>query len=54
VIRVDDLAAATSRVLAHGGTVVVEAFSVPGVGTACYVTDPAGLLLGLHAYDGAG
>jgi hypothetical protein len=26
---------------------VVEAFSMPGVGRGCYVTDPAGL----HEYD---
>ena len=51
VIRVDDLTAATTRVAAHGGTVVVEPFTVPGVGRGCYVVDPTGLLIGLHAYD---
>jgi predicted enzyme related to lactoylglutathione lyase len=53
VIRVDDLDATTARVAAHGGTVVVEPFTLPGVGRGCYVVDPTGLLVGLHAYDAA-
>lgn len=32
---------------------VVEPFTITGVGQGCYVTDPAGLLMGLHAYDAA-
>ncbi|MEN3304145.1 MAG: uncharacterized protein V7603_347 [Micromonosporaceae bacterium] len=51
VIRVDDLDAATARVVAHGGTVVVEPFTVAGVGRGCYIVDPTGLLVGLHTYD---
>jgi predicted enzyme related to lactoylglutathione lyase len=51
VIRVPDLDAATAAVRAHGGTVVVPPFELAGVGRGCYVIDPAGLLLGLHAYD---
>ena len=54
VIRVDDLDAAVRTVGEHGGTVVVEPFALAGVGRGCYVVDPAGLLLGLHAYDAAG
>jgi uncharacterized protein len=53
VIRVESLAAACERVLAAGGAVVVEPFTIAGVGRGCYVTDPAGVLLGLHEYDPA-
>jgi predicted enzyme related to lactoylglutathione lyase len=35
----------------HGGRLVVEPFTLPGVGHGCYITDPAGVLIGLHAYD---
>jgi predicted enzyme related to lactoylglutathione lyase len=45
------LEAVTADVVVHGGAVVVPPFSVPGVGRGCYVTDPAGLLIGLHEYD---
>jgi predicted enzyme related to lactoylglutathione lyase len=51
VIRVPDLEAAAARVTAAGGQVVVEPFTVDGVGRGCYIVDPTGLLLGLHAYD---
>jgi uncharacterized protein len=50
VIRVDSLDAVRPRLEAAGGTVVVEPFEFPGVGRGCYVTDPAGILLGLHEY----
>ncbi|GAA1372085.1 VOC family protein [Catellatospora chokoriensis] len=53
VIRVEEMAAAIERVRRHGGTVVVEPFTITGVGQGCYITDPAGLLIGLHAYDAA-
>jgi predicted enzyme related to lactoylglutathione lyase len=51
VIRVDDLDASTAAVRTNGGQVVVDPFTLPGVGRGCYVTDPAGVLLGLHHYD---
>ena len=51
MIRVESLAAARDRVTAAGGAVVVEPFTIAGVGRGCYVTDPAGVLLGLHEYD---
>jgi uncharacterized protein len=51
VIRVDDLDGTLARVAAHGGRTVVEPFTIDGVGRGCYVVDPAGLLVGLHAYD---
>ena len=37
--------------VAYGGKVVVPAFSISGVGRGCYITDPVGLLIGLHHYD---
>lgn len=36
---------------ANEGKVVVEPFTIPDVGRGCYILDPTGLLLGLHAYD---
>ncbi len=51
VIRVPDLAAAATSVTDHGGAVVVAPFTMPGMGSRCYVTDPAGVLIGLHHYD---
>ena len=53
VIRVADLDAAMARVTDHNGKVVVEPFTIEGVGRGCYVIDPTGLLIGLHAYDTA-
>ena len=51
VIRVDALAEALDLVRTHGGAVVVEPFTIAGVGHGCYITDPTGVLIGLHAYD---
>ena len=48
---VDSIDALRKHLESAGGTVVVEPFSMPGVGMGCYVTDPAGLLIGLHEYD---
>jgi predicted enzyme related to lactoylglutathione lyase len=31
--------------------VVVEPFTITGVGRGCYVVDPAGVLLDLHCYE---
>jgi hypothetical protein len=50
VIRVASIDAVRPRLEAAGGSVVVEPFEFPGVGRGCYVTDPSGLLLGLHEY----
>ena len=41
----------TSDLDRSGGTVVVEPYAIDGVGRACYITDPPGLLIGLHEYD---
>ncbi len=51
VIRVDSIDALREHLESAGGTVVVEPFSMPRVGRGCYLTDPAGLLIGLHEYD---
>jgi predicted enzyme related to lactoylglutathione lyase len=51
VVRVPQLDPVLARVRDHGGQVVVEPFTLPGVGRGCYVTDPTGVLIGLHAYD---
>ena len=51
VLRVPDLDAAAAAVRAHGGDVVVPPFVIAGVGRGCYITDPAGVLVGLHMYD---
>ena len=51
VIRVPDLATALAAVTAHGGALVVAPFTLPGVGSRCYVTDPTGVLIGLHHYN---
>jgi predicted enzyme related to lactoylglutathione lyase len=51
VIRVPSLGVSTAAVEHAGGRVVVPAFTIGGVGRGCYVTDPAGVLIGLHEYD---
>jgi predicted enzyme related to lactoylglutathione lyase len=51
IIRVDDLQGCLAAVVRHEGTVVVPPFSISGVGHGCYITDPAGVLIGIHYYD---
>jgi predicted enzyme related to lactoylglutathione lyase len=51
VIRVDSIDAAIVSSTAAGGTTVVDIFVIAGVGRGCYITDPTGLLIGLHEYD---
>jgi predicted enzyme related to lactoylglutathione lyase len=51
VLRVPDLDAAATAVSQHGGDVVVPPFVIAGVGRGCYITDPAGVLVGPHMYD---
>lgn len=51
VIRVDSIDTVADAVRVHGGTVVVEPFTITGMGRGCYVLDPAGVLLGVHEYD---
>lgn len=46
-IDVDDLAAAREKILAAGGTMVVEPTEVPGVGSMALFEDPDGRVMGL-------
>ena len=50
-ITVDDLAGYMARVILAGGEIVVPRFTIPGVGHACYFTDPTGMIVGLHEPD---
>ena len=52
VIRVDNIDDAVALVREHGGAVVVPPFEFSGVGRGCYISDPAGLLIGLHSNPG--
>jgi predicted enzyme related to lactoylglutathione lyase len=51
IIRVPAMEPALELVRSHGGSVVVEPFTLPGLGHGCYITDPTGVLIGLHSYD---
>ncbi|ANP71935.1 VOC family protein [Cryobacterium arcticum] len=53
IIRVGNLDEALAGVQANGGQVVVEPFALGTMGSACYITDPAGVLVGLHFYNPA-
>ena len=48
VISVDDIAGYMAKVIVAGGEIVVPKFDIPGVGQACYFTDPTGMVVGLH------
>ena len=50
VLRVDSMDATHAKVTAAGGALVVAPFEFLGLGRGCYVTDPTGILLGLHDY----
>ncbi len=50
VIRVPDMEDALALVASAGGTVVVPPFEMAGVGRGAYITDPTGVLVGIHAY----
>jgi predicted enzyme related to lactoylglutathione lyase len=51
VINVAWLEETMEKVVAHGGTIVVEPFTIAGVGRGCYFTDPTGVIVGLHEND---
>lgn len=40
-----------ARVPAAGGAVAMPKTTIPGVGYQAYVTDPQGVLMGLHQED---
>ncbi len=50
-IEVEDLDGMAAKVVEHGGAVVVEKTSIPGVGYQVYCTDTEGNLFGLHQPD---
>ena len=50
-VQVPSLEKAVEDVKKHGGTIVVEKFTVPGVGYAVYFTDPGGQIIGLYEPD---
>lgn len=51
VIRVASVDRAAVAAVAQGGSVAVPTFTIAGVGRGCYVSDPTGVLIGLHEYD---
>ena len=51
IIGVVALETSIALVREHGGRLVVGPFTLPGTGRGCYILDPAGVLIGLHAYD---
>jgi predicted enzyme related to lactoylglutathione lyase len=51
VIRVASVDRAAEAAVDQGGSVAVPAFTIAGVGRGCYVSDPTGVLIGLHEYD---
>ncbi|MFP4513676.1 MAG: VOC family protein [Acidimicrobiales bacterium] len=48
--EVDDLAAATDAVLAAGGEVIMDRFTIAGVGHLMFFKDPSGNAVGLIEY----
>lgn len=51
VITVPSLDETAKAVQEAGGRIVVEKFTIEGVGYAAYFTDPGGLTVGIHQYD---
>jgi predicted enzyme related to lactoylglutathione lyase len=50
-IEVDDIDAALSQVLAHGGEIAMPKDAIPGVGYQAYFKDNSGILVGIHQAD---
>ena len=50
-INVDDLEGYMAKVILAGGEIVVDKFTIPGVGRACYFTDTTGMIVGMHQSD---
>jgi len=46
-LEVEDIDAALAKVKAHGGEIVFEKDTIPGVGQLAYVKDNAGIILGI-------
>ena len=50
-IEVDDIDAAIAKVLAHGGEIMLDKDTIPGVGYQAYFKDDSGIIVGLHQAD---
>lgn len=50
-ISVDDIDQTIRAIQAHGGTIAMEKFNIPTVGTGCYFLDPDGNRAGAMQYD---
>jgi predicted enzyme related to lactoylglutathione lyase len=49
---IDDVGAFAAAAQAHGGRVVMEPTTIPGVGELVFVEDPSGNVIGAMAYAG--
>ena len=49
-VGVDDVDAAVSAALAHGGRLLAEPAEIPGVGTLAWLADPGGNVVGAMRY----
>ncbi len=52
VVTVPNLDVVWEKAMKAGGKVAVPKFAIPTVGYAAYFTDPDGLVVGVHEYDG--
>jgi len=50
-IEVNDIDDAIAKVLAHGGSMMLEKHAIPGVGYQAYFKDNTGIAVGLHQAD---
>jgi hypothetical protein len=50
-VAVEDLAAVISAALDHGGTVLAEPATIPGVGELVWLSDPSGNVIGAMRYE---
>ena len=50
-LLVPDLDAYIEKVQEHGGTITQPKFPIPGVGHACYFSDPNGMTVGMWESD---
>ena len=47
-VQVDDIDAAIAKVKAHGGEIIMDKDTIPGVGFQAYFKDNVGIIVGLH------
>jgi uncharacterized protein len=50
-IEVDDIDAYIAKVQEHGGKIILEKQTIPGVGFQAYFKDDSGIIVGLHQAD---